>query len=203
MNLFDVDYVATQGGHLITALDYAIYARNRDDPGIRYYNYHPDIYVDVIGAGVPGWPVQTTLMDGVEQKGVKIVLYDSADSRSGLGSDDPNRRYAIESVSFVDRPLNYRAPRPDDRKCSLWSWRCANLGDPPWYQFVWPQNFDRYGRIGCTRRVVLMWKERVEGWLPVPLWVVVVGWGVIGGWRWWRRDGRVGGGKGGKLLIGR
>ncbi|KAK5166187.1 protein disulfide-isomerase precursor [Saxophila tyrrhenica] len=183
LRLGDLDYVRTEAGHLLTGLDYSLSARNRDDPGIRYYIYHPELYLEIIGAGLPGLQVQTTLMDSAEQKWLKINLRET----NRVPSDDPNRSFVIDSISIEDRAQNHKAPRPDDKTCSLWSWRCADTADPPWYQFVWRANFDEFGRIGCLRRALLMRKAEVEMVLPVPWWVVgVLAVGGLG----WRVRGR-------------
>lgn len=154
--------------HLATELDYYLSALNRDDPNIRYYNYHPEIYLGIIGAGTPGTQVKTLVLDSPDQKWLKIFLHDR---NKGGASDDPNRHYAIERISFEHRPADWEklAPHPDDRTCSLWSWRCADLGDPPWYQYVWRQNFDEYGRIGCLRRALLKGKVAlIESLSSIP-----------------------------------
>lgn len=150
-------------------LDYAIDARNRDDPNIRYYNYHPQIYFDIIGA-------KSLLLDMPSQKTLEIKLYD----KSKTTSTDPRREFRIEKILFHDRPEEYHAPRPYDKACSLWSYRCADIADPPWYKYVWRSEFDEYGRIGSLRRVLLMrWRAMMwfvsSVWykLPWPAWLLV------------------------------
>lgn len=150
-------------------LDYAIDARNRDDPNIRYYNYHPQIYLDIVGA-------KNMLLDAPAQKTLEIKLYD----KSKTGSTDPRREFRIEKILFHDRPKDYRVPGSFEKPCSLWSYRCADIADPPWYKYVWRSNFDEYGRIGCLRRELairwraLMWYvSSVWYLLPWPAWLLV------------------------------
>ncbi|KXS93662.1 hypothetical protein AC579_10300 [Pseudocercospora musae] len=159
-------------GHSI-ALDYELLARNRDDPSIVYGNYHPDVYFNLIGACLPYFDSRRTiLLNSLEQKALRIELEQYNASRS---SHDPNRTFWITSVAFIDRPSNYRAPRPDDRTRSKFSWRCADIGDPPWYQYVWHVNFDSYGRIGCMRRRFLILLDRLSFHVPTPrpLWLIL------------------------------
>ncbi|KAF7191698.1 Protein disulfide-isomerase [Pseudocercospora fuligena] len=152
-------------GHSI-ALDYDLWARNRDDPSIVYGNYHPDVYFNLIGARLTYVDSKKTiLLDSLEQKALRIELEQYNASRS---SHDPNRAFRITSVTFKDRPSDYRAPRPDDRPCSKYSWRCADFGDPPWYQYVWHMNFDDYGRIGCMRRRLVILFDKLPFHIPTP-----------------------------------
>lgn len=146
----------------LTGLDYSLDARNRDDPNIRYSNYHPELSLNLVGAGGSrtNQSDPVLLLDSLDQKWIKLSLHDT----TGISSDDPNRQYSIDKVEFMDRSrdimgrmnIDYRAPRPDDRPCTLRSWRCADIADPPWYKHIWRQNFDKYGRIGSLRRALMI-----------------------------------------------
>lgn len=161
-------------------LDYSLDARNRDDPGISYHNYHPDLFFNLIGTG--GGKENASdpllLLDSLDQKWVNLELSDT----SGGSSDSPNRRYRIDKVRFKERSrdvmgrkIEYRAPRPDDRLCSRWSWRCADIGDPPWYKDIWRVNFDEFGRVGSLRRrVLILWLQVKAVVFDVPWWAGVL-----------------------------
>ncbi|EME47209.1 hypothetical protein DOTSEDRAFT_41665 [Dothistroma septosporum NZE10] len=142
-------------------IDYAIDARNRDDPNIRYYNYHPQIYLDIIGA-------KNLLLDMPTQQTLEIKLH----VKNQVGSMEPGRDFQIDDIVFHNRPSNYRVPGPFDRTCSLWSYRCADIGDPPWYKYVWRSNFDKYGRIGSSRRVLVIWWRTLMHMIPWPFWIL-------------------------------
>ena len=179
---WDIEEIPMPANEKAVDLDYELWSGNRDDPGITYYNYYPKFNLNLLGAGVTDFESQrqnvdqtTThyLLDSPNQKIIEIVLHD-IESRP---SNSRNLSYRIESVKLLDRAKDYRAPRPDDRPCSRWSWRCADIADPPWYRYVWHSNFDEYGRLGCMRRNVLMrWKSISVLFpnLPWPVWLVLL-----------------------------
>lgn len=195
---YDIGYVAGMSEYSRWAhspfktlgIDYEISARNRDDPNIRYYNYGPEIMINIVGCSSPEPASEhgDILLDSLDQKVVKIKMEDYKGSRQ---SDDPNRAYRIEKISLEDRSAQsgfkprpkhpesegYRVPRPDDKPCSMWSWRCEDFGDPPWYQFIWRRNFDEFGRIHCMRwRITRWWSlfaKPVLDYVTPPLWIAV------------------------------
>lgn len=158
VNTSIVDHSRQQDPSFV-GLDYELWSNNRDDPSITYYNYYPKIYLNLIGAGVERSDHSLTnlLLDAPEQQVVEITLHD-AQSRP---SNSRELSYEVVNVKLLSRAHDYRAPRPDDHYCSRWSWRCADIADPPWYQYVWRQNFDEYGRIGCMRRDFLIRWHRI------------------------------------------
>ncbi|PPJ55601.1 hypothetical protein CBER1_03710 [Cercospora berteroae] len=168
-------------------LDYELWANNRDDSNIMYYSYYPKIYLNLIGARVSKAKNASydILLDPLDQKYVEIQLHDP-EARS---SADPNVSYKIVHVKLLDRAPGYGPPHPDDKSCSRWSWRCADFGDPPWYRYMWRQNFDEYGRIGSMRRNVLMrWKRIKEAvwnlpWTIQAICVLAVGYKILSIWR--------------------
>lgn len=181
-------------------IDYEIFSRNRDDPSIRYYNYKPELVINIIGCSSPDPESYASdfLLDSLEQQVVKITFEDVEGSRQ---SDDPKRVYRIEDITLHERSIEsgyrhaptkpeyekfqgYRVPRPDDRSCSRWSWRCADIGDPPWYRYIWRQHFDEYGRIGSMRWRASRWwciivkpaldKVTPPVWIWLPLTVIML-----------------------------
>ncbi|GIZ47721.1 hypothetical protein CKM354_001080600 [Cercospora kikuchii] len=168
-------------------LDYEFWANNRDDPNIIYYNYYPKIYLNLIGARVSEGKnaFHDILLDSLDQKYVEIQLHDPEARPSG----DPNVSYTIIHAKLLDRAADYVPPHPDDKPCSRWSWRCADFGDPPWYRYIWRQNFDEYGRIGSMRRNVLMRWKRIKDiawnmpWTIQAICVLALGYKIHSLWR--------------------
>lgn len=170
-------------------LDYDFTMNNRDDPDIRYYNYWPILQLNVLAArlvqkGAGSTETSETqpnyLPDGTQgqQKTIEVRMRE----QNHVTSTSPDRNFTIISVNLVDRPRDYKAPT-GPKLCSLTSWRCADLADPPWYREVWYDHFDDHGRIGCMRRQVSLWWESVRSmvlYVLCPSWLLVVGWKI---WR--------------------
>lgn len=165
----------------IISLDYTLTSPNRDDPYVRYSNHHPHFYLDIVGAGIP-----TTLLHSSLQYSLSIEL---SNRQPRSSSNDDDRRYGIDRMSFENRSQDYAliAARPGQKWCGWWSWRCADLADPPWYSALWREEFDGDGRIGSGRRVLVMWKRRWTKMVPRWLRAVFVG---IGLW-WMGRGARI------------
>lgn len=157
-------WLAGQVTEQTLALDYEFTMPHRDDPSIQYYNYHPVLRLNIIGArclqddSVVGTQPHT-LLDGTrgQQKTVEVQMRE----QNHVTSTSHKRNFTISAVKFIDRPKDYRVPRRP-RPCSLTSWRCADIADPPWYREVWYDHFDEYGRIGCLRREVLLWWDSLR-----------------------------------------
>lgn len=171
------------------ALDYDFTMNNRDDPSIRYYNYWPILQLDILGARYVQESAGSTeasemqpdsLLDGSQgqQKTIEVRMRE----QNHVTSTSPNRNFTIIAVHLVDRPKNYVAPR-GPKPCSLTSWRCADIADPPWYREVWYDQFDDHGRIGCMRRQVSLWWESVR---PMVLYLLCPSWLLVVGWKMWR-----------------
>jgi hypothetical protein len=179
------EWLAGQVTEQTLALDYDFTMKHRDDPSIEYYNYHPVLQVNIIGARClqDGSVVDTqphTLLDGTrgQQKIVEVHMRE----QNHATSTSPDRSFTISAVKLIDRPKDYRVPR-GPRPCSLASWRCADIADPPWYREVWYDHFDEYGRIGCLRREVLLWWRSLRPavlYLLCPSWCIMVVWKACG-----------------------
>jgi hypothetical protein len=171
------------------ALDYDFTMKHRDDPSIEYYNYHPTLQFNIIGVRClqDGSVVETQphiLLDGTrgQQKIIEVQMRE----QNHATSTSPNRNFTISAVKFIDRPKDYRVPR-GPRPCSLTSWRCADIADPPWYREVWYDHFDEHGRIGCLRREVLLWWESLR---PGVLYLLLPSWCIMVVWKAWRSFSR-------------
>lgn len=171
------------------SLDYEFTMNNRDDPSIRYYNYWPILQLNIIGARhlhEGGGDTETTgdqphyPLDGSQgqQKMVEVRMRE----QNHVTSTSPNRNFTILEVNLVDRHSDYKAPT-GPTPCSLTSWRCADIADPPWYREVWYDHFDEHGRIGCMRRQVSLWWESVR---PMVLYLLCPAWFFVVAWKVWR-----------------
>lgn len=179
------EWLAGQVTEQILALDYEFTMNSRDDPSIRYYNYHPVLQLNIIGARLlqDSRTVRTqphTLLDGTrgQQKMVELQMRE----QNHVASTSPNRNFTISAVKLVDRPKDYKVPRRP-KPCGLKSWRCADFADPPWYREVWYDHFDEHGRIGCLRRKVLLWWESLR---PTVLYLLCPSWCIMAMWKAWR-----------------
>ncbi|KAK3676293.1 hypothetical protein LTR78_004044 [Recurvomyces mirabilis] len=154
-------------------LDYDFRFQNRDDPNIRYYNYHPVLHVNIIGClALEDDNSPYVLLDAPSQRTVVISMRDQSVTNSG----DPRRNFTIVSVQLLPRRADYRATEPSDKSCSPFSWRCADIEDPPWYEVVWQAHFDELGRIGSLRWRFLRFGSCVNHFVslvPYPVWILV------------------------------
>ncbi len=156
-------------------LDYDRLVYPRDDPSNHYYNFHPDLTLDILGAGIAGY---NTLMNAESQWVLKVKLKDH--NSQGRSTTDPFLfNLQIEDVRLYDRGEYYTFPNLDGlKKCTLWSWRCEDFGDTPWYRYVLRRNFDRFGKIGSIRHMLLQRREtlqrKVGAWQAEAL-IVLVG----------------------------
>lgn len=168
------------------SVDYEIDMDLRDDPSIRYYNHHPKLRLNFIGAGSGYFEKKTNfLLDNPSQKIVEVQMQE----QNGVHSQHPNRNYTITGVKFLDRPKGYKNPDPRDATpCAFMSWRCADFSDPPFYRRIWRFQFDYDGRIGSLRRTCLRTWQTLR---PVVLFVLCPAWGLLLVWKigraLWRR----------------
>lgn len=179
------EWLAGQVTEQTLALDYDFTMKHRDDPSIEYYNYHPTLQVNIIGARcLQDGSIVTTqphiLLDGTRGS-QKIVEVKMREQNHAI-STSPDRNFTISAVKLIDRPRDYRVPR-GPRPCSLTSWRCADIADPPWYREVWYDHFDENGRIGCLRREVMLWWRSLR---PAVLYLLCPSWFIMLVWKAWR-----------------
>jgi hypothetical protein len=183
------DWLTGQVTEQTLALDYEFTMNNRDDPSIRYYNYHPVLRLNIIGARClqEGSVVESQphiLLDGTrgQQKIVEVQMRE----QNHVTSTSPDRNFTISAVKLIDRPKDYRVPR-GPKPCSVTSWRCADIANPPWYREVWYDHFDEHGRIGCLRREVLLWWKSLR---PVVWYLLYPSWCIMVAWKGWRSISR-------------
>lgn len=154
-------------------LDYDRIAHPRDDPSIHYYNYNPTLTLNLLGAGIAGY---NALLRDERQPMVKITLKDW-NTVGRATTDPPNHNLEITEVKLPGRREADFVSPDDLKECTLWSWRCSDFGDTPWYRYVFRQNFDEHGRIGSFRHMLVQrWhtlNERLGYWGVVLLIQVV------------------------------
>lgn len=179
------EWLAGQVTEQTLALDYEFTMNNRDDPSIRYYNYHPVLQLNIIGArllqdGRTLGAQPHILLDGTrgQQKIVELQMRE----QNHVASTSPDRNFTISAVKLIDRHKDYKVPRRP-RPCGLTRWRCADIADPPWYREVWYDHFDEHGRIGCLRREFLLWWESLR---PAVLYLLCPSWCMMTVWKAWR-----------------
>ncbi|KAL3418550.1 hypothetical protein PVAG01_10266 [Phlyctema vagabunda] len=126
-------------GLLPLRLDYERQVNPRDDKSILYENYRPMILVDILGAGT--------------QQVLKIML---KDSNSFPTQNPPKHSFKITRVWLEDRANAGASSVYKSRPCSIWSYRCADLRDAPWYVYISSQDFDEYGRSGSLRHLLMI-----------------------------------------------
>lgn len=142
------------------ALDYERLVHPRDDPNIRYYSYAPTLTLNLLGAGIAGY---NTLLESQEQQIIRVEFKDH-NTNPGINN------FTITRIGLFPRHRGHAGPE-NLKECTLWSWACPDFGDPPWYRYVYRQNFDEYGRIGSRRHLLLQrWSNLVEN---VGIWRVI------------------------------
>lgn len=140
-------------------LSYDRLITNRDDPSIRYYNPVFEVRLDIIGLSVVD-DEEVERMVSTDSKGQAYVQIRIEHDGSGA-TDDPATRYKFTRLNVVNRDGGYQAiVPPSEDRCSLWSYRCADIGDPPWWRYIWRGQFDEYGRVGSRRHwIVREWRQ--------------------------------------------
>ncbi|TVY35994.1 hypothetical protein LSUB1_G006286 [Lachnellula subtilissima] len=154
-------------------LDYDRIAHPRDDPSIHYYNYYPNLMINLLGAGIAG---HNALLKDMEQKVIKITLRDW-NTVNRASTYPPNHSFEIKEVKLWDRRQGDSVNPDDLKECTLKSWRCSDFGDHPWYRYIFRQNFDEYGKIGSFRHMVLQrWGTLYDrlGFFRITLLIVVL-----------------------------
>ncbi|KAH8667620.1 hypothetical protein BGZ60DRAFT_431840 [Tricladium varicosporioides] len=162
-------------------LDYERTVHPRDDPSIQYYNHHPSLTLNLLGAGIEGY---NTLLKRHEQYVVKVTLKDNNAANGGHTTNPPNHSFEIEDVRLWERWPNNPWVGPDELpECTWHSWRCEEFGDTPWYRYIYRQDFDEFGKIGSLKHdLIRRWKtmnQRLGFWQVILLIFVVSGMTII------------------------
>jgi hypothetical protein len=150
-------------------IDYERSVYPREDPSSRNYHYVPKLEFNILGAGIAG---HDTLLYSEDQRYIEIVL---KDENYGTYSQ-ADRKFIFQSVRTRKRGAD-RNPSvlPEDLKvCRRFSWRCEDLNSPPWYQYIYRQDFDEFGKIGSLRHEYLRRGSNLYNNLgPLRFWVFI------------------------------
>ena len=127
--------------------------------GTSIYNakYSPRLQIDILRASMPTNPGYSTPLSSNSQKQIWVWLED-------LSAYPPETLYSsialrIKSVKVsrrwldVDSPgttTTYKTPQ-SLKKCHIWSWLCADIKEYPYYEYIYRENFDQYGKKGSMR----------------------------------------------------
>lgn len=143
-------------------LDYYIDAPDTTS-GTSIYNtkYNPRLRIDILRASMPTYPGYRTPLSSNSQKLLWVWLED-------LSTHPPETLYSsitlkIEIVQANRRWLDadsqgtttYKAPK-SLKTCHIWSWLCADIDEYPYYEYIYRENFDQYGKKGSMRHFLTM-----------------------------------------------
>ncbi|PVH89584.1 hypothetical protein DL98DRAFT_647325 [Cadophora sp. DSE1049] len=142
-----------------TVMDLDYYIDTPDTTsGTSIYNtkYNPRIQIDILQASIPSLPGYSTPLSSDVQEMIWIWL-------EGLSEHPPGTPYAniplkISRVEVSKRWLNYHSEGTTTYRslkslsgCYLWSWLCADIDEYPYYEYIYRENFDEYGKKGSMR----------------------------------------------------
>jgi hypothetical protein len=171
------------------SLDYSLFVSEAGDSTQTVYNYNASLDLDILGAGIAGY---NTLLPSNDQRFIRLTLNQVEPFSTPISLV----AFEIADIHLEYRGSNYQFKTPDDLKpCTMWSWLCPDKSRYPWYQYIYRQNFDEYGKIGSMRHLIHMrWANLLErnGVVQVGVICFIIG-GVIlsflgyGVYRVWRR----------------
>jgi hypothetical protein len=186
---FENDTPANYDSCPLFSLDYSRIVPQAEDGSQHFYNYKPSLDVDILGASIAGY---NALLPADNQRFIRIILHQLEPRSTPVSL----LSFKIADISLQDRGPNYQFKSPESIKpCSAWSWLCADKSTYPWYQHIYRQNFDEYGRIGSMRHLVhLKWATLIEVYGVVQVSIIssavgivilsLIGYGIS---RLWRR----------------
>lgn len=143
--------------HPMMDLDYYIDAPDTTS-GTSIYNtkYNPRLRIDILRARTTSYPGYYTPLPSNLQKQIWVFLED-------LSSHPPETLYSsiplrIRDVKVARRWLDTDSKGTTTYKtlgslktCHIWSWLCADIKDYPYYQYIYREIFDQYGKKGSMR----------------------------------------------------
>ena len=134
------------------------------NPAAFYNVLQTQLEFDILGAGIDG---QNTLLRDDSQRLIIVNLRELG-PYSGKWHAQHNSLHQLKIFNILLRdryPSRLPFSTPEDlAKCTLWSWKCSQIGEYPWYQFVYREAFDQYGEIGSLRHLWLQMCERFGFW---------------------------------------
>jgi hypothetical protein len=172
------------------SLDYFRHVPEPEDDSQVFYTYNPTLNLDILGASIAGY---NALLPADTQHFISLTLKQLESPGTNPTS---SLSFKIANLYLEDRDPYSQFKTPDSlQQCTIWSWLCSDVARYPWYQYIYRQNFDDYGKIGSLRHLIhARWAnllERLGVWKVVVLGFVVVSMVLspvfYGTYRVWRR----------------
>jgi hypothetical protein len=157
-------------------LDYYI---TTPDPtsGTSIYNtrYNPRLHIDILRATIPAYPGYRTLLSSESQNAIWVYLEDLSVHPPGtpysqiplrIGNVKVTRRWGWSFLYPKGNRGGYEPPE-NLKTCHIWSWLCADRREYPYYEYIYQDNFDQYGKKGSMRHFVTSCWGQAVGMLGV------------------------------------
>jgi len=171
---FENDTIADYNSCPLFSLDYSRILPQAEDSSQKFYNYTPSLELDILGASIAAY---STLLPASSQRFIRITLsqLDSRETHISLVS------FKIVDISLQERGAEYQFQSPESLKqCTAWSWLCADKPGYPWYQYIYRQHFDKYGRVHSMRWLVhFKWATLIEVYGVVQVAVITTAVGIV------------------------
>lgn len=153
--------------------------------GTSIYNtkYNPRLRIDILRASMPTYPGYSTPLSSNSQNQIWVWLED-------LSVHPPNTHYSsitlkIGRVKVSRRWLDAHSQGTTTYKtqkslktCHIWSWLCADIDNYPYYEYIYQENFDQYGKKGSMRHFLTKRWGNLVGLVGVGqaiVWLAVCG----------------------------
>ncbi|KAK0125489.1 hypothetical protein ONS95_000504 [Cadophora gregata] len=145
------------GNRTVMDLDYYIDSPDTSSSTSIYNTkYNPRIIIDILRVRIPTLPGYSAPLASNAQENIWIWLEDL--SEHPPGTPYANIPLKISRVQVNKRWLNHDSEGTDTYKslkslrgCYIWSWLCADVDEYPYYEYVYQENFDEYGKKGSMR----------------------------------------------------
>jgi hypothetical protein len=150
-------------------LDYYIESPDTTS-GTSIYNtkYNPRLRIDILRASMPTYPGYSTPISSNSQNQIWVWLED-------LSAHPPETLYSSIALRIQRVQVSRRWPDMDSqgtttyktpkslKTCYIWSWLCADIDEYPYYEYIYRENFDQYGKKGSMRHfLTTRWANLVE-----------------------------------------
>ncbi|OBT71896.1 hypothetical protein VF21_10570 [Pseudogymnoascus sp. 05NY08] len=172
-------------GDLALDLDYYMDAPDTKSGSTSIYNtnYNPRLQIDILRASTPTYPAYSTPLSSDSQNQIWVWLED-------LSAHPPGTPYHSIALRVKRVKVDRRWPDTDSKgtktyrsltslkRCYIWSWLCADIEEYPYYQYIYRENFDQYGKKGSMRHFLTsIWGAlvKVMGLGPAIVLLVISG----------------------------
>jgi len=171
-------------GAPVMDLDYYIETPDTTS-GTSIYNtkYNPRLRIDILRANMPTYPGYSTPLFSNSQKQIWVWLED-------LSVYPPETPYSSITLKISRVKVSRRWPDADSqgtttyktpkslKTCHIWSWLCADINNYPYYEYIYRENFDQYGKKGSMRHFLTTRWGNLVGLMGVGqaiVWLAVCG----------------------------